>query len=126
TDYVKKALHLCLGRKMGDELERWASLVVAWLKLEVKQGFQKTAALIAVDRPEVISKWIEQARRPTYKPTPAIEVTDMWESFQDWWNTCVPEWQLGEKGELKRGQGDWEKLQLTGQNGIVSMVAALG
>ncbi|KAL0564707.1 SERTA domain-containing protein 3 [Marasmius crinis-equi] len=125
-DYVEKALELFSARDMGSQSDKWSAVVEAWLALEVIQEYQETSKLTAVDRPEVISKWIGQARRPTYKPSPPIVVEDIRKSFLNWWLACLPEWRVGKGKTLIRGKGDWEELRLTGQNGIVSVVAALG
>ncbi|KAL0568124.1 hypothetical protein V5O48_013863 [Marasmius crinis-equi] len=91
-DYVQKALELFSILEMGPQSDRWSSVVEAWLLLEMRQKYRETAKLTAVDRPEVISKWIGQARWPTYKLSPPIDVENMRKNFQDWWRACVPEW----------------------------------
>lgn len=103
---------------------KWQSLVASWVKFEEASNY-KSSRLGTKSRPQTIAKWIQLARKPDYRPD--IENLAAYEAdFKAWWISLQPPWRCrdGVDWPLK-GSGDWDILRQSGQNGLLSVVAAL-
>ncbi|TFY77852.1 hypothetical protein EWM64_g6164 [Hericium alpestre] len=121
-----KALKFLLGLDFSDG---WRLMLAAFFKHEEKHGFSPGGGrpwLNAKGRPAVIAEWIQWARAwCTYD----IGDTDaMAQAFWTWWRALQPPAHLEKDSmALKPATSDlsWEKVDVAGQNGLLSVVAAL-
>lgn len=105
---------------------KWRNLIEAWVEFEEVSNYE-SLKLGSKGRPQAVTDWIRRVRRPEYRPEindlPAYE-----KDFRAWWTSLQPPWRSGNgcrwppKREKK---GDWAILCRSGQNGLLSVVAAL-
>ena len=83
------------------------------------------AKLSSVNRPICVHEWIKRKRSVTYQPD-ANALSTISQDFHSWWKALQPEWRVskGNKG-LKKANGDWSRLRISGANGFLSVMAAL-
>ncbi|KAJ8074169.1 hypothetical protein PM082_012461 [Marasmius tenuissimus] len=124
-DYVTKALEACGRVECGDEERQWRKVVQGWLRVDAKAGSEGTEQLISASHPPAVGQWIAHGWCLTFKPD-INDISAYHKCYKGWWGNCVPEWREAGEGGLARGDGDWDELCVTGQNGIVSAVVALG
>ncbi|KAF5335452.1 hypothetical protein D9758_018183 [Tetrapyrgos nigripes] len=82
--------------------------------------------LSAMGRPIAVGNWVSRARNPGYRP-PATSLLKDQATFENWYDTLQPEGrELTLEGlRSQEGSFDWTQLCHSGQNGVMSVVAAL-
>lgn len=123
-EWVEKAVLLLTAEDLGSD---WRGLIIAWLKFEEGFEFVKSGpSLPTSHRPTAVSSWIQRTRRPNFRPD-LDNLRAFEDSFWSWWKTLQPEWRSDDdSGMLKRPKGgDWDVLRISGQNGLLSVIAAL-
>ena len=103
----------------------WMSLVVAWFRYEEKHGFDsKGARLDSKHRPEVIKRWIQNARK-NFKPD-SLQMSGIDNDFWRWWNYLQPSWRsVDSKSTPRTVDGSWNEIDKHGVNGVYSVMGAL-
>ncbi|KAJ7734663.1 hypothetical protein B0H16DRAFT_1467509 [Mycena metata] len=100
---------------------------------------KKNQELGKVNRPAAVSSWISRTRgsrsRPEADTVPKIPSLAVYEQdWWKWWATLQPTWRLPDVGRpdrFTRGsypppqRENWHPLRVPGQNGVLSVVAAL-
>lgn len=116
-------------QKMFVELnlgKEWEALVSSWAAFEQRSRYTEVRRLGSAGRPGVVGQWINRGRRPSsWRPDiPCLKIYEA--EFNAWWKSLQPTWRVVH-GSVKTTltKGNWECLRLPGQNGIVSVVAAL-
>ncbi|KDR84213.1 hypothetical protein GALMADRAFT_54578 [Galerina marginata CBS 339.88] len=99
-------------------------MLAAWLKFEEAHGFNGMSRLGAAHRPASVSKWIQRARSPDYRPQ--FDTKEFQTDFWKWWIALQPDWRQIKAGTASRDvSGDWGALDKPGANGLASVVAGL-
>ncbi|KAJ7160859.1 hypothetical protein C8R46DRAFT_905053 [Mycena filopes] len=76
-------------------------------------------------RPEQVSTWVKDGRGRKLSMVPITDVASFGKEWWSWWQGMQPSWR-GERGErVAAEQADWGHLVQPGQNGMLSVVAAL-
>ncbi|KAJ7575252.1 hypothetical protein C8J56DRAFT_745968, partial [Mycena floridula] len=111
-----------------DTLE-WKALVAKWRRWEesfgfVQAGHNKAKLSSAKIRPTAVQWWISRGRQGSLNIGDLMRFAEQW---WDWWIKVNPEWR--EKGEDRKlaltGKGPWDKLQISGINGLLSPLMCL-
>ncbi|KIK53126.1 hypothetical protein GYMLUDRAFT_142541, partial [Collybiopsis luxurians FD-317 M1] len=103
--------------------------VESWFALEGALGFpgkDQGQDLSTLSRPPAVGMWIKCARSPKCpKETNTIE--DFSNSVIKWWDALNPAWRIctAEGVLMQEGSGDWDKLDASGRNGLLSVLACL-
>lgn len=120
--WIENALKLVAAVDLG---VAWRNLVHAWLAFEGRHGYQEGGRKLGSrGRPGIVADWIRRARNPNYRPV--VNLNALEDDFQEWWRILQPEWRIADgRVDLLRGSGDWDALKCSGQNGLVSVAAAL-
>jgi hypothetical protein len=107
------------------------ALLDAWTRSEAACQFENPrAALPKSHRPEQIAHWIKDARGNRNRPDPSVKNTAQYETeWWAWWDSLQPEWRTRHAdGSWVVGGPygkDWDTLAYWGENGVLSVVAAL-
>ncbi|KAE9391052.1 hypothetical protein BT96DRAFT_832549 [Gymnopus androsaceus JB14] len=110
-----------------EDVQNWKALVEAWFQLEEAKGFQEVGqgkGLPTKDHPKAVGTWIGLGRT---KVTPTNEGQTLRTELLHWWKTFNPSWhQTSFTGEfLQSGEGDWGILDMSGRNGLLSVIACM-
>ncbi|KAJ6459356.1 hypothetical protein C8R47DRAFT_994709, partial [Mycena vitilis] len=107
------------------------ALLDAWARIEAACRFEnpKGVSLPSPSRPEHVHRWI-RAARGRRKANLVIEKVAAYRSeWWEWWGSLQPQWRSKETdgswvigGEYGK---DWDSLSYWGENGVLSVVAAL-
>ncbi|KAJ7576558.1 hypothetical protein C8J56DRAFT_749503, partial [Mycena floridula] len=102
----------------------WKALVSKWRAWEesfdfIQAGHDKKKLDGVKDRPAAVQWWISRGRQGK------LPIGDLWEFSINWWKWWIqvnPEWrEKTEDGRLKTsGDGPWDKLKISGVNGVLS------
>jgi hypothetical protein len=110
---------------------RYEEILKAWLDFEKKHDFALgSSALRAQHRPQEVHEWIRDGRGRSMAVRPIADVAKFESAWWKWWSALQPSWRgtwrgrTGAAPALPPG-GDWEKLAVHGQNGLLSVVATL-
>jgi len=72
-----------------------------------------------------VHEWIKRGCPATYRPDPKV-ASNISQDFHSWWTALQPEWRLSDDNKgLKKGNGDWSRLRISGANGFLSVMVAL-
>jgi hypothetical protein len=133
----------CLGdapnwfRSVFTEISReevgglYEKMLEAFVQLEKSRGFkQGGSGLPTAGRPTQVSDWIRDGRGRTLAVRPIHDVRKYEEVWWVWWTALQPEWRGAWRGRAQNEcavpeKADWGKLGQAGQNGVLSVVAAL-
>ncbi|KAJ7666861.1 hypothetical protein DFH06DRAFT_984501, partial [Mycena polygramma] len=128
-DWLQKALPYLAARDLGCH---YTSLLKTLVRLEESQGFEKEHPGLpkSKKRPKEVGVWIRGARGIKMKSLPTVDnVVAYGDQWYSWWDELQPAWrQRGEDGRLITGGKygtEWGHLDCAGQNGNISIVAAL-
>ncbi|KAJ6454038.1 hypothetical protein C8R47DRAFT_940660, partial [Mycena vitilis] len=128
-EWLEKALLYLTVRDLGCH---YTALLRTLVRLEESQGFTRSHAGLpkSKTRPKEVGVWIRGARGVKMKSLPiVVDVARYREEWYSWWEELQPDWrQRGEDGRLITGGmygKEWGALDCAGQNGNVSIVAAL-
>ncbi|KAJ7750538.1 hypothetical protein B0H16DRAFT_1266714, partial [Mycena metata] len=119
-------------RKLGAHFN---ALLAAWARIEAASRFEQSGgALSKQQRPEQVSRWIQcgrgrKGRLDTAVLNPAQYEAQYKAQWWAWWGSLQPTW----RGKDSDGEWvltgpygkDWGGLMFWGQNGLLSVVAAL-
>lgn len=121
--WIQNALEMVTTVDLGAD---WQTLVRKWVEFEGEHGYkQEGKKLGSKGRPQSITDWIRRARNSSYRPV-IRDVKAFEASFWTWWTTLQPEWRLDNASTgLLQGSGSWDALRCSGQNGLLSAIAAL-
>lgn len=110
----------------------WWSIVKRWVDFDTENLFEgPRLGLPPAGRPEIVGKWIANARSPTFERHHTVTDLKAYEKqFWAWWAAVQPGWRtLDDGGRPRRveatGDESWECLNVKGPNGLVNAVAAL-
>lgn len=116
------SLQLFCSITLGSE---WDALLSNWVKFEEASGYQDGLRLGTKNRPRAIADWIQNARKPTFRPE-IKNIGSFSVQFNAWWTSLQPDWRTnGPDTVLLRDGEDWECLRRPGLNGLLSVIAAL-
>ncbi|KAJ7165267.1 hypothetical protein C8R46DRAFT_863722, partial [Mycena filopes] len=107
------------------------SLVAAWIRIEAASRFEHSGALLKKLRPEQVNRWIQDARGQRNRPDPPVNNPVEYEhQWWAWWDSLQPAWRgkdaAGSWKVTEPYGKDWgDPLLVWGQNGVLSVVAAL-
>ncbi|KAJ7169172.1 hypothetical protein C8R43DRAFT_844169, partial [Mycena crocata] len=114
----------------------FTSLVVSLVRLETAFAFDdgNGARVPNQHRPDEVTKWISGGRLSKTRKIPHIKNLEKYaKAFFMWWDSLQPkwrsrgrdnEWKFG--GDVEYGPADaWGELDVPGQNGCLTLVAAL-
>lgn len=126
--YVENILALCLW---VEGHERWQRVVQAWFQFNQAATFQPSSKtllrLSTSGRPKEVGTWISYARSATFCPEVSLPLFG--DQFSGWWRGMQPEGRDAVEGEFigmtRGGEVDWTQLKISGQNGMVNVLAAL-
>ncbi|KAJ7173537.1 hypothetical protein C8R46DRAFT_870792, partial [Mycena filopes] len=126
--WVAHAFAQLSGTAAGKTFEE---VLQAWLLLERKYGFVAGAtnsSFSKVKRPQAVTDWVRDGRGRTVEIRQIGDVAKFGDEWWGWWRALQPKWRAhrdGERPEEPAGNTDWGKLVVPGQNGLLSVVAAL-
>lgn len=106
---------------------KWRSLAAAWVEFEKRHGFKQNGSKLSThNRPRIVADWIQRARSHKYRPS-LKNLEAFQNNFWTWWMSLQPDWRRVEGSKVleRRGEEDWDVLQCPGQNGVLSVIAAL-
>ncbi|KAK7024175.1 hypothetical protein VNI00_016483 [Paramarasmius palmivorus] len=122
--YIAKILEL--ARMVGID-EDFRRLLRLFLRIERAADYQENGRLSSLRRPNGVKAWIAQAHAPGYCPDMS-DLRHYYDEFLAWFKVCMPDWRKDQKKGIRLTRdpnGNWEFLRITGQNGIVSLIAAI-
>jgi hypothetical protein len=106
-------------------------MLEAFVELEKSREFkQGGSGLPTVGRPSQVSDWIKDGRGRSLPVRPIHNLEKFEKEWWVWWTALQPEWRGAWRGRPQtegavREGAEWGKLGNPGQNGILSVVAAL-
>ncbi|KAJ7633593.1 hypothetical protein DFH06DRAFT_1004174 [Mycena polygramma] len=129
-EWLRVALSYLTARDLGCH---YTSLLQALVRLEESVGFEKDKHVSlprSTVRPDEVSVWIRGARGVKMKALPKVVKLEAYATqWWKWWDELQPAWrQRGEDGKWVVGGGygtDFGKLDCSGPNGTICIVAAL-
>lgn len=95
-----------------------------WQAFERANNFLGPSRLASDGRPACIAEWFKRARSSNFRPDLG-DIASFEQECYAWWMSLQPDWRKTGGKELVRGDGDLTALAKGGQNGIVSVLAAL-
>ncbi|KAJ7038754.1 hypothetical protein C8F04DRAFT_912887, partial [Mycena alexandri] len=114
------------GEVLGDE---YAQLLKEYVTLEQGYGFAKGRVALKgrVERPDEVSDWVRDGRGRTKKVRPIANLPAYAARVRAWWDGLQPPWrEKWDEGEVLEEEGtEWGTLASPGQNGMLSVMAAL-
>ncbi|KAJ7437306.1 hypothetical protein B0H11DRAFT_1722912 [Mycena galericulata] len=124
--WLRSALAQVSRQDVGPQYKR---LLEVYLAVEKGYDYASSGKLSPKWRPGQVTEWIRDGRGRT-KSVLAIANVDVFEKqWWEWWGNMQPEWRLRDaKGRpvISEEYGeDWGGLVAPGQNGLLSVVAAL-
>ncbi|KAJ7831671.1 hypothetical protein B0H13DRAFT_1479171, partial [Mycena leptocephala] len=115
------------GQISGEDVGAlYEEVLDAFVKLEKSNEFRQAGGLPKAPRPAQVTDWIRDGRGRSVAVRPIDDLAKFEREWKGWWTALQPSWE-GERGKaetLPEG-ADWGKLASPGQNGILSVVAAL-
>jgi hypothetical protein len=108
----------------------YKDLLAAFVKREQSQNFQQSGSLGTALRPMQVSDWIRDGWGRSGKVRPIKDLQKYETEWGAWWAALQLPWR-GPWREQRAGavpapkDAEWGKLGFTGQNGVLSVVAAL-
>ncbi|KAJ7017138.1 hypothetical protein C8F04DRAFT_907552, partial [Mycena alexandri] len=127
--WVGNAFAQISGKDIGEHYEE---VLDAWLGLERKYGFtagSSNSSFSRVARPQEVTDWIRDGRGRSVGIRAIANLEAFEKTWWAWWTALQPAWRKPAQGQLSPpaapGMMDWGKLIVPGQNGLLSVVAAL-
>ncbi|KAJ7040099.1 hypothetical protein C8F04DRAFT_924800, partial [Mycena alexandri] len=119
----------CYAKVSGEELgEEYDKLLREYVALEQGYGFAKgTVALKGrVERPKEVSDWVRDGRGRTKTVRQITNLPAYAANVRAWWTGLQPSWrEKWDEGVEEEATDEWGTLASAGQNGVLSVVAAL-
>ncbi|KAJ7711502.1 hypothetical protein B0H16DRAFT_1343728, partial [Mycena metata] len=106
-------------------------LLAAWIRIEAASRFEHSSGAITKKmRPEQVNRWIQCGRGQRGNPDTSVPNPAQYErQWWAWWNSLQPVWRGkdadGDWSVAGAYGKEWDGLLFWGQNGILSVVAAL-
>ncbi|KAJ7731015.1 hypothetical protein B0H16DRAFT_1270760, partial [Mycena metata] len=128
--WLRYAFEQISGKAIGG---RYEELLGAWVALERKYGFavgSSNSGFSRVARPQEVTDWIRDGRGRAVEIRAISNVETFERTWWAWWTALQPAWRTPAQGQLsppaaETGTTEWGKLIVPGQNGLLSVVAAL-
>ncbi|KAJ7016359.1 hypothetical protein C8F04DRAFT_924426, partial [Mycena alexandri] len=130
TAWVKHAFAQVSRESLGAQFDE---VLEAWIELEHNYGFvvgTSASSFSRVKRPQEVTEWIRDGRGRQVEIWPIANMAKFQQAWWAWWRALQPSWHvpLPEQEEPPAGvtgEKEWGKLRVPGQNGLLSVVAAL-